>query len=356
MNQNRLAIASVVLVVLVGATVWQMNAREAEKNDAPQVTVTLPELKADAIEELEFAAPDKPKVRVVRKGESWELVEPVQAPADENAIKTALSKLEELEVTGVAATKEKNHARLEVDAEKGSRVIAKGGGKTLLDAYVGVYRSGNSMLRLEGQEAVATVKGSIRYAFSKEVREWRDRKITKIETDAVQALKLRNADGDFEFERDGDSWVQVGGKKVDPLDESKVKGIIGSGAALNAVDFAPADIAPDVHGITEESPSFTLVLGGDAGPQEITYRLGKEADKNFYLQKEGDDQIYLVSTWVHGRLTAGESVLKKEPPPDPDKPRLGSPENPIKVEPTRVESKTGPPPGMPAGHPPVPGH
>ncbi|MDD9933700.1 MAG: DUF4340 domain-containing protein, partial [Myxococcales bacterium] len=337
MNQNRLGIASIVLVALVGATVWQLNSREAEDKVTPTATVEVPSLKADDIQELTFTAPEKPTVTVVRKGDGWQLTAPVQAKADDNAIKTALTKLEELEVTGVAATKEKNHGKLEVDGETGSRVTVKGAGKTLLDGWVGVYRSGNSMFRLEGDEKVATVKGSIRYAFSKEVREWRDRTITKVETDSVQEMKLVNPKGEFHFKREGDTWAQVGGKKVEPLDESKVKGIVGSGASLNATDFAATDVTAEAAGLGEDAPTFTLVLGGDAGPSEITYRLGGPAEKNFYLQKVGDDEIFIVSSWVHGRLTAGEDVLKKEAPPDPNQPRLGSPENPIRVEPTKVE-------------------
>ncbi|MDH5672120.1 MAG: DUF4340 domain-containing protein [Myxococcales bacterium] len=362
MSGNRLAIASVVLVALLGLTVWRLNTKDEKVASAPKASVELPKFERDAIEELVLAAPDKPKVRLVKKGEDWQLAEPVAAKADANAVKTALDKLGELEITGVAATKAKNHERLEVDAAKGTRVTANGGGKPLLDAYIGVYRSGNSMLRLEGQESVATVKGSIRYAFAKELREWRDRRIAKVETDDVNAIAFTNSHGEFRFEKSEDSWKQVAGPKIDPLDETKLKGIVGSAASLNAVDFAAADISADKAGLGETAARFQLEFGGDAGAGALAYRIGSLNEKNYYLQMEGDPQIYLVSNWIGGRLSAGPEVLTKKEggdeasPKDPatGEPTLGSRANPIPVLPQAVQP--GAPPGTPPGHPPVSPH
>ena len=40
-------------------------------------------------------------------------------------------------------------------------------GQTVIDMFVGSFQSNNSMVRLNGQNNVATVKGSIRYLFTK---------------------------------------------------------------------------------------------------------------------------------------------------------------------------------------------
>lgn len=357
MNQNRLGLATAVLLVLVGLVVWRISARKSEDQPSPKAAeVKLPKIDAKAVDELELTSPDNGKVRLVKKGEEWRVAEPVDAKADQDAVQTAVTKLVELESTGVAATKAKNHERLEVDDKKGTRVTAKGGGKVLLDGYVGVYQAGSSMFRLHGQEPVASVKGSIRYAFSKAVREWRDRTITKVETTAVQEILFANKNGSFQFLRNGEDWKQVvpkGQKPIAPLDMPKVKGLVGTAASLSAADFAEAGVTPEQAGLGEGAATVQIKLGGDAGEQQIAYRVGSEKDKNFYLQRQGDDTIYLVSAWIGGRLVpSADTFIKKETEQSPagdGAARLGSPQNPIKVEPTKRELVKKPPGGAAPG-------
>jgi hypothetical protein len=359
MTQNRLGLATAVLLVLVGLVVWQISARESE-DQAPSkaAQIKLPKIEAKAVDALELTSAGGEKVRLVKKGEEWRIAEPVDARADQDAVETAVNKLAELEVTGVAATKTKNHERLEVDEKKGTRVTAKSGDKVLLDGYIGLYQSGSSMLRLHGQEPVASVKGSIRYAFSKPVREWRDRTITKVETSAVQELLFENKNGTFQFVREGDEWKQIvpkGKKPIAPLDLPKVKGLAGTAASLNAVDFAEPGVTPEQAGLGAGAATVQVKLGGDAGEQQIVYRVGSEKDKNFYLQRQGDDTIYLVSAWIGGRLVpSADSFIKKEPeqPAGGEAAQPGSPQNPIRVEPTRTEILNKPRGGAPHAAPP----
>jgi Domain of unknown function (DUF4340) len=360
MNQNRLGLATAVLLVLVGLVVWRISARKSEDQPSPKAAeVKLPEIDAKAVDELELTSPDNGKVRLVKKGEEWRLAEPVDAKADQDAVQTAVTKLAELESTGVAATKAKNHERLEVDEKKATRVVAKGGGKVLLDGYIGVYQAGNTMFRLQGQEPVAAVKGSIRYAFTKAVREWRDRTINKVETTAVQEILFSNKNGTFHFVRNGEEWKQVvakGQKPIAPLDMPKVKGLVGTAASLTAADFAEPGVTPEQAGLGAGAATVELKLGGDAGEQQVSYRVGNEKDKNFYLQRQGNDTIYLVSAWIGGRLVpSADTFIKKEPEQNPagdESARLGSPQNPIKVEPTmrQVGKAQGAPPPPASPH------
>jgi hypothetical protein len=342
---NKLGIASIVLIALAGLVLWKSNARRAEEIEKPKVTVVLPKLKSEDIDELELSAKDKPKVKLVKKDGAWRLSEPVDAVADDSAVKTALTKLTELEATGVAATLKKNHEKLEVDAANATRVIAKGAGKTLLDAYIGAYRSGSSMVRLEGQEPVATVKGSIRFAFTKETREWRDRTITEVPVDLVQRLTFVNTNGRLQFDRDGADWKQTlgkGEKPIVPLDIPKVKGVLGTASSLNATDFAEPGQTPEQLGLGADAATMTLDLKaeGDKPASQIVYRIGKQKEQSYYLQKEGDPIIYLVSQWIGGRLLGSrDTFLKKEE-------KQGSPENPIPVHPTSMKNIPGMPPGM----------
>jgi hypothetical protein len=339
MSQNRLGIATVVLLVLLGLTVWRMNAREAEVKAPAKLEAKLPKLERDKLDQIELSSPDKPKVRLVKKGSEWRLAEPLDARADQDAVKSALDKLAELEVTGVAATQPSNHERLEVDEKKGTHVIARADGKVMLDGWIGSYQSGNSMFRLQGQDLVATVKGSIRYAFSKPVREWRDRTIDKLESKDVREIVFENKNGRFDFVRSGEDWNQVvdkhdkRDKRIDPLDQGKLKSIVGTATSLTAADFAEPSVTPEQAGLGAGAATVALKLANDAGAQQILYRIGNEKDQNYYLQREGNATLFMVAKWTGERLISGpDAFLKKEAPAANAAP-VGSPQNPIPVEP-----------------------
>lgn len=359
MKQNRLGLATGLLLVLMGLTVWRLSARKAEDQPPPnKAEVKLPKLKREQIDELELTTPEHGKVRLVKKGDEWQVAEPVQGKADKDAVSSALTKLEELEVTGLAATQKKNHARLEVDEAKGTHVVAKGGGKVLLDGFIGSYQSGNSMFRVQGQDPVATVKGSIRYAFNKRLPEWRNRTITDHNPDEVQEIVFDNKNGRFQFVRTGpEEFKQVlgkGEKAIAPLDMPKVRGLVGTAAGVTALDIADG-VSIEQAGLGAGAATALIKLSaGDAGvPKQVLYRIGGKKDENFYVQLDGNETIYVVSTWIGNRLAPDrETFVEKaqEKGADGSAP-VGSRANPIPVEPQSVKTMPGRPQGLPHGHP-----
>jgi hypothetical protein len=117
---------------------------------------------------------------------------------------------------------------------------------------------------------------------------------------------------------------------------------VGTAAKLSATDFAASDVTADAAGVGEAPVArVSLRLSGDAGVEEVHYRVGNKAENNVYLVREGDDQIYLVSSWLGGRLTPDAGAfVKQEPaeaPPMPSPHALGSPGNPIQVPPIKME-------------------
>jgi len=252
-----------------------------------------------------------------------------------------LDKLEELEITGVAATTKDNHARLEVDAAKGTHVVAKAGGATVLDLWVGLYKSGSSMLRKEGEDVVATVRGSIRFAFQKDLRGWRDRTIASLDTDNITGLTLSTAQGTLQFVKQDGSWAQAPGEKpIERFDPSRVDTLVTSIATLKAADFPSDPISDEEAGLTEgpDAATVTVAMSGDAGQQGVVLRLGKKVATNRYAKREGDPTMYLIANFTADNMTGGPSKFQK-------------PEE--KPEDSAAAPPQGTPPGMPAGHPPT---
>lgn len=352
-QKNRLWIGGVALLVIGGAAVWAVMSRTGDTPPSETSAASdFPDLERDDIAALEITRPeDEAAVRLERQGEAWRITQPIQAAADQSAVTTALDKLDELEVRSVAASAAQFHERLEVDAEHGVRVVARDAeGEVLADLWIGAYRGGNTMVRREGQDQVVAVRGSIKFAFNKELRDWRDRSMLTLEADEVREVSWVGPNGTFRFSRpmttpapaaEGEEpgaptlgdWTITEVSYLPPPSEqpdagaprpgrppppppavqtsiegfqhSKVRSIVASLARMRASDFAAADVTRESAGITDASPRVTLTAGEGDSRQTGTVILGNEANAerhDFYAMREGDDTIYVISRFLSERV------------------------------------------------------
>lgn len=337
-KRYRLLIGGVVLLGMIGLAWWAVRARTGDTapTEAAAAATTLPEIDRDAITEIEIRRPgDEAAIRLVKDGESWRLAAPVEAPAASSNVDTALDKLTDLDVRGVASSNAQFHERLEVDEEHGVRVIARAGGETLIDMWVGAFRGGNTMVRLEGEDRVLMVRGSIKFAFNKPVRDWRDRAILDVEPDSVSSVTFTNDNGTFAFRKGEEAWEQVteapeGGEAPPAIERfapTKVRTSVSSLARLRASDFAGADVTVESAGLGEGAARVVLVAGEGEEARTTTLLVGGEVgEQSRYVMREGDSTIFVVSRFMAERLVPNTEAFQEAepgeagaepPPPDP---------------------------------------
>lgn len=336
-KRYRLLIGGAVLIAMGVLAWWAIKDRTgdtttAEAADAP----TLPEIERDAITEIEIRRPeDDAAIRLVKDGETWRLAAPVEAPAATSNVDTVLDKLADLDLRGVASTNPTFHERLEVDAEHGVHVIARAGDEELIDFWVGAFRGGNTMIRLEGEDQVLMVRGSIKFAFNKPVRDWRDRAIVELEADSVREATFTSTNGSYQFRKNGENWEQVlpepaeGAEAPVPIERfssTKVRTVVSSLARLRASDFAAADVTAETAGLGESAARAVFTSGEGEEAQTTTILVGNEVEEGSrYVMREGDPTIYVVSRFMAERLMPNTEAFQdpepgaagEEPPPDP---------------------------------------
>lgn len=315
MNHNRLLIAVVVLAVLAAVLVGQMRSHEASTSLEKPV-VTLPELKRDAITKITIDNPEKKlKVTLEKSGDSFRLTEPLAAKADATAADAMLDKLSDLKVASVAATRKENHEKVGVDAAHGIHLQAFEGDKLALDVIIGESKSSGTMLRKPNEDVVVAVRGSMRYAFDKELKYLRDRNITDADPDTITQVALTSPKGSFKFEKVEDKWTQPKGEKpIKDFAPSKVQGLVSSFAKLRASDFAAPETTLATAGL--ESPTATLVLTPKEG-EPIRIELGAQSGEgdNYYLHASTSDVLYQVSKYTGDRLLADAQAFSEPPKP-----------------------------------------
>ena len=118
---------------------------------------------------------------------------PLEADADDNVVRTAIEKLDQLEQSEVVARNPTNHERLEVDDEHGVRVTVQVGDEEVANLIFGASRGGATMVRPAGQNVVLSVGGSVRHAFDRELSSWRNKRVVDVAPERVVGCATRSA-------------------------------------------------------------------------------------------------------------------------------------------------------------------
>ncbi|MGD8316672.1 MAG: DUF4340 domain-containing protein [Myxococcales bacterium] len=300
-RKNRIAIGAVAFFALLALTLWAVNHRDqpsARETDIPSI-----DLEKDAITTLEITRPGDEHVVLSRIDGQWRVTAPLDAEADQTNVDSALSRLAELKLVRVVADRPENYARLQVDDSTAVKVEAKDDTQTLADLKIGKYANGMTMVRVGDRQEVFGASGSLRYAFDRELKAWRNRKIVSLESADVQSIRFQDSHGTFEFERNEDGWKTVEAPKtLREVDPKKITALVSMAARLTASDFAPADVSAARAGLNEPEARVTMMAKDD--PQPIVLELGDETGNagELYVRRNGNPTIYLISKYLADRL------------------------------------------------------
>jgi len=338
-QKHRLMISGALLLTLVGLTVWAFMHRQEQdagsEQAAPQIDLT-----GDDIDELEIHRPNEAPTKLAKRNGAWRVVSPVDAEADESTVTTALDKLDELEIVRVASSNAQSHADLEVDDAHAVRVIARNHGTVLADLLLGAFGGNATMVRRHGETPVLAAEGSIKYAFNKELKDWRNREVTDVPPEDVTEVAFTNGNGSWRFVRNASNeWTEPEGQDaIERFAATKIQSIVASLARMRASDFGAQDLTADAAGLGATAATVTLTAraprpandagspdgGASAEPQRIVLRVGTSAgsETEFYLQREGNPVIFEVTSYLADKIRvnteAFQAPLPSENPPPPD--------------------------------------
>ena len=319
MNKS-LLIAIVVLIGLSAAVVFTRRSHESEtKLEKPAATA--PKIKKEELTKIELTKPGQPTIVLEKQSDKWRMTAPVNSDTASTAVEGVVDKLAELEVVGIAAARKENYERLEVDAAHAIHVLAKGGDKVLANLYVGAAKSGGTMFRVEGQDPVLTARGSIRYVFEREVKDFRDRDVTSVENKELTSVAVSSPKGTFKFERadENQPWAPApaakGEKPIANFDPEKVTSFLNTAAHLYATDFA--DPKEDEASTGLDNPQSKVVLTQKDG-KTIELALGKKhsgGEDYFVRASSRPDVIFRISNFNAERLMPDAKFWEKEAKP-----------------------------------------
>lgn len=311
MEKNRLFIALGVVLLLAGAL--YLTRRPSGSENAERPSDPWRRIERAQVTKIVITRPgSEPAVELEKRDNHWFMNRPGQGPADETAVNDALEGLTEMHVASIAAREPSSHAEMEVDDAHAIHVQLFRGGAEALNLWVGKNLDGGTAVRAPGGPTVYRVDRSIRFALSKEPREWRDRAITHLERDHVRSVAWTNPRGTYHFDRNGDTWTPgAGTPPIERFDTARLNQTVTNLLDLRAMDFAAAGANT---GIGPASPRVTINV--DNG-QPVTLKLGSSpTEGEVYVQREGSDIVYTVGRSHAGEIDLDVSSIQAPPPSD----------------------------------------
>ncbi|MEZ4301567.1 MAG: DUF4340 domain-containing protein [Polyangiaceae bacterium] len=343
-TETKLIIAVVALVALVGG--YLMARQQDQKEDAAHAPtaasadmppIALGKDDGDKITKIEIANADRSKVTLEKKGDTWELTDPVSAKADQANVKSVLDNLKELKLKESITKSADLYGQYDLTDEKAVHVVAYKGADKAVDLYFGKSGSRGQVVRVGGRDGVFIGEKYSSYLYARDVKSWRERTILKFEDANAIQITVENKNGLFSFSKNDDKWSgsmterDKDGKlksapeaKWEKFEPEKVKEMLRTYKALNAEDFGDDKSDTGFDAAATEGGIVKIKLKDNAGDYTITVGKTSKGSSRF-AKKDGSDVVFTVSSWAADWATNAPTKFEKgdkkdepkdEAPPD----------------------------------------
>jgi len=292
---KRLAIALGVAVVLWG--VLALTKRLG--GDRPQ-SLTMPRIDSAKVDTVSIAR-RADTIILTRDSARWRVN---GKPANTTYVGDLLRGLVDTTARSeLIAESQGSHARLGVDADSGRHVRVVSGAKTLADAIVGRRTSDWSgvFVRRANEDAVYTLHQSdLAGAFTRELDEWRNKRIATVPKDSVTRIELRRGARSYALTRSGQQWM-LGGAAAD---SSAVAELLREYEAFDASGFATT---AQTDSADFRRPAMALRLLGKT--PLFGYVIDSSA-RGVWARADTGGEVFRLDPWRLSRLAPPESTLR----------------------------------------------
>lgn len=308
------------LLVLAGALVAYLVVYEFPQAEREATKDKLLSLDKDAITGVTLVYPDR-EIELAKGDKGWRLVRPVDAPADEAAVKGMLAMVVDAEVQRTLDDTAPDLAAFGLDKPNVVvRLTAKDASPPPISVGKNTSIGGKTYVRKGDEPKVYLTTTVVQTGLNKQAKDLRDKQVLVFQDPDVTRVAIRRGTGDATIlvRGDAESWTVADGQ---PADSTEVRSYLASLRAARAVDFL--DEAPqDLKRYGLDKPRLSITVTGKEGAEQTLALGGDRTDgtsKHVYAQRQGAPTVYALGDWSLRSLDKGtnqfrdKTVLKLEP-------------------------------------------
>lgn len=316
-------LALVAGLFLLVAQPWQTKPADGViTNGSSESTVLENAPGTDDVDRLEIIRPGAPKLVFAKAddGTSWRIVEPIDAPAVDFRIRTAIAALTGLKEKRRYAAKDKNRpsdseAGLGDDAIVATIHDAKANKSHTIRVGRRAPLSSDTYVKITGTDDVLIVEGAIAESVAVPMDDARDKRLlSRIRQNDVKRVQVAGAGGAYELLATDDGNWMIESPVRARADKAKVDGLINAARNLAADRFVE-DAPPDLARFALDTPSIAVTLvtqetgaaTTSTQPSEVedttsTLLIGGRAGENYFAKLSDRPWVFTIPSRVRNDL------------------------------------------------------
>ncbi len=307
-------------IVLLAAVFWPRSAASGGEGRP-----LLGDLEAADVIALTIEDADGKRIKMSKQEGEWVLPDAGDYPCEESKVTGILDKLVALTADRLVTRTAASHERLQVARDDFLRRIdvETADGQTIT-LFLGSSPSyGATHIRLLEQDETYLTDELPTWEANTSANSWVNTSYVSVPTEDMTSITLRNAHGEWSFEKDADgNWTLLGLAGDEELNTTAVDTIVNRVSAVSLLQPLGTDDIP-AYGLDQPQALVTLV----AADRTITLQVGtKFLEDNSYVVKSSESPYYVrVSEYSVKDLVEKTRDGFIQPPPTPTPPVEGEP-------------------------------
>lgn len=281
-------ILAVILVAQIALAAFILWPRAAVSSGGGPL---LPAYKAADVTGLTISDSEGNKLALAKSGDNWVLPEADDYPVDSTKVTPLLDKIEKIKTNRLVTQTEGSHSRLKVATDDfNSLVEIKLKDGTSHKLYIGSSAgAGATHVRADDNSEVYLAGDINSFDASPQAESWVDTLYFTVPQTATTSLTLENANGTFEFTKDGEKWTLSGLAATETFNENNFTSLFSqaSGIRLTRPLGKKEDAA---YGLDKPQAVITL----KTADKTYTLSIGAKDDTdNTYVVKSSESPYYV---------------------------------------------------------------
>jgi hypothetical protein len=284
-----------VLAGLGGYIYFVENRKPAANPDAKAKAF---DVAADQIEELQISVADGDVSTLKKVDDRWQLVQPVQAEADNSEVNNMASSLASLDVQRVVDEAPADLGQYGLSSPHLEVAFRAKGQTEFRRLQIGekTPTGGDVYAKRPDEKRVFLVSSFIDDTFKRSAFDLRDKTILRFDRDKVTGLEIANASGTMQFERKGANWMFV---KPQPMraDFAALEGTITSLSATLMQKFVADSATPaelGQYGLRTPSARAAVLMGDS----RVALELGRTDNAETYARDPAKPAVVMVAPTI----------------------------------------------------------
>ena len=296
MNKQTYWLIGLLIFIVIIFIIIQSSQPELEES----ASSTFTKFDTLGITRIQIDAPNDENDITLQKVEStWQIVEPIQYPADERKIQLALGSLAKIPPNpDVISENPKKQNKFQVDSTGTNLTIYKDD-EIVADLITGKSDKmrAHTFVREENSDKVVSIPGNLSYFIGQPLNQWRDKSIVNIPFEEFYKIEYQNKDIEININREDTAWQVTKNREEISPDEAKIEGLLQLFNPLRARGFAEEvtdlnwnNSDTELRLITKDNSTFNI-------------KFIEKDNNSYYAKLDERATIFIVSKYLIDRLS-----------------------------------------------------